>query len=98
MRSAMLRAQGRAAGADGWTWDELAALPECFWDRAAGVFEDFERKGKMPQNLCHVETVLLQKPGRPLARDAIDLRPISVAPLIVRAWAKVRAAQVMAGL
>ena len=52
----------------------------------------------MPQAFSYVETVLLQKPGKPPARDPLDLRPISVAALLARSWAKVRVAQVMQNL
>ena len=88
LRSAVKRTSLRTAcGPDGWRRDELLVLPGPLWDSLASVLRGMAASSKWHPSLVTVVTSLIPK------REHVDflkapgeLRPISVASLIFRAW------------
>ncbi|CAE6973028.1 Pol, partial [Symbiodinium sp. CCMP2592] len=77
-----------AAGLDNWSREILKCWPSVAWAHLTQLLELVERSGRWPSNLLHILVTLIPKPHG-LGPD--DLRPISIASLIYRSWASLRA-------
>ncbi len=60
-------------------------------DQVVAAGPAVQEKGRWPQQLKLALVMLLRKGGKPV--DGLQARPITVLPLVYRAWAKVRAKQ-----
>ena len=76
------------AGLDNWSRDVLKCWPGVAWTHLTQLLELVERLGRWPNNLLHILVTLIPTPHG-LGPD--DLRPISIASLIYRSWASLRA-------
>jgi len=81
----------KAGGADGLKADDWQSWPSVHWERLAQLLQMCEQQGTWPEQLLHAHVVLLSKAGKPV--DGLQARPITILPLIYRAWAKIRARQ-----
>ena len=77
-----------AAGPDGWTMDELRALPLPLLDFLASFFSVVEATGAWPPALLQATVVLIPKGDSAASPSA--LRPITVLPAPYRLWALAR--------
>jgi hypothetical protein len=80
-----------AAGADGLEAHSWAWWPAVHWDKLAQLVQRCESEGKWPEQLRLAHVALLSKGGKPVR--GLSARPITVLPLVYRAWAKIRARQ-----
>ena len=78
----------KAAGLDSWNTDAFREWPDEVWDRLCHFLTLVEKFGVWPNNLLHVLVTLIPKPH---GSGPEDLRPITLASKIYRAWATVRA-------
>ncbi len=69
----------------------MGLLAEINWNRLASLVQLCEEEGRWPELLRIAHVMLLSKGGMPV--DKLQARPITVLPLIYRAWAKIRAKQ-----
>ena len=77
-----------AGGLDGWTWNEIEALPLPWFSGLAILLELVETTGTWPQGLLDAEIVMIPKAdgdSTPLGQ-----RPLSVLPVVYRLWASLR--------
>ncbi len=81
-------AKRKAPGLDGWTVSELRLLPDELLAWIVDLFEEVERQGVWPSELCQPEGLLLPKPGD---GGPMDRRPIWLLPMLYRVWAAGRA-------
>ena len=90
LRDALQQSPCRSAsGADGWRRAELLALPCPLWDSLAEVLYGMANSGSWHPCLKTVVTTLI--PKKDTTTNPTNLRPISVASLVYRSWAKVLA-------
>ena len=61
------------------------------WNKLSQLVQLCEKRGQWPQQLKLAHVMLLSKGGKPV--DGLQARPITVLPLVYRAWAKVTAKQ-----
>ena len=83
--SAMKR--GKAPGLDGWSVEELQALPDDLLLWISEYFTAVEDAGRWPAQQCRPEGVLLPKDG---PEGADERRPIWLLPMLYRVWARGR--------
>ena len=81
----------KAAGADGLAAHDWAWWPAVHWDRLALLVQRCESEGRWPEQLRLAHVALLSKGGKPVR--GLQARPITILPLVYRAWAKIRARQ-----
>ena len=86
---------GTSAGVDGWSGDDLAALPFSVWRQLAPLFYHFETYGLVPSTWVLIRQVHLPKAGKGVrAQDnavrADALRPVSVLSAWWRLWGRGR--------
>ena len=76
-----------AGGIDGWRLFDLKRLTKRIWGLLLHLFDAIEKERRWPDELCWACTSLIPKGegGMPL-----DLRPITVTPLVYRIWAAAR--------
>ena len=76
-----------AGGLDGWTSADLKKLPGRILEQLLLMFDVVEDTGRWPAALCWASVSLIPKGegGHPL-----ELRPITITPLVYRLWAAVR--------
>jgi len=81
---------GKAAGHDGWRYDEVKVWPPALISLLAGFYGVVERTGLWPAALSTNLVALLPKgtTGEPS-----DFRPIMLLSIIYRIWAKARGKQ-----
>jgi hypothetical protein len=91
LRKVALGMGRKAAGADGLQAADWQAWPKEHWNKLAELLDLCERRGQWPQQLLQAHVVLLCKGGKPV--DKLQARPITILPLVYRAWAKIRAKQ-----
>ncbi|CAE7245912.1 pol, partial [Symbiodinium necroappetens] len=78
-----------SGGADGWTVSELKSWPDFLLQKLADLLNDVEDSGgRWPPDLLLQVVALVPKDS-----TEEDQRPITVATLVYRAWASVRARQ-----
>ncbi len=77
----------KAPVADGLQAVDWACWPRLHWGRLASLVQLCEEEGRWPELLRIAHVMLLSKGGMPV--DKLQARPITVLPLIYRAWAKV---------
>ena len=90
-RAALSMGKKKAPGADGLQAGDWTHWPKMQWDRLADLVQLCEEEGRWPELLRIAHVMLLSKGGKPV--DKLQARPITVLPLVYRAWAKVRAKQ-----
>ena len=64
----------RAPGPDDWEAEDLAKLPECWWNAAGQLWQLVLASGCIPQTWCQVKVVLIPKAGggaRPLSLTSV---------------------------
>lgn len=83
-----------AVGTDGWTRQELLALPLIFWTRLAALLTRIEICGFWPEPLMSIHHFALKKPAKPQCVPQCQIRLLLVEPIIVRTWASIRAQEV----
>ena len=76
--------KGKAAGADGWTYEHMAAWPPEVFEVLAAWLGLVERQGRWPADWAPNTVCLLPKGG---ARAVGDRRPIVLLSCVYRAWA-----------
>ena len=81
-----------AGGLDGWSPPDLKRLTNRILGLLAHLFDAIEATGQWPQELCWASISLIPK-GE--GGDPLDLRPITVTPLVYRIWAAARTKQSM---
>ena len=76
-----------AAGLDGWKPGDVKRLSSSILGFLVHLFDNIERYGRWPRSLCWASITLIPKGegGEPL-----NLRPITVTPVIYRLWAALR--------
>ena len=95
LRGAGLSMGEKAGGADGLQTADWRHWPMQHWNMLAEVVALCERLGRWPQQLLQAHVALLPKGGKPVA--GLQARPITVLPLVYRAWGKARAKQLKVG-
>ena len=88
MHSAVLAKKSTSGGLDGWTWNELKALPLSWYVCLAWVLRLVEDTGVWPDGLLDAYITMIPKTdgdSTPLGQ-----RPLCVLPVIYRLWASVR--------
>ena len=91
LRRAALSMGAKAGGADGLQTGDWVNWPIEHWIKLAQLLQLCEKLGQWPEQLKQAHVMLLSKGGQPV--DKLQARPITVLPLVYRAWAKVRAKQ-----
>jgi hypothetical protein len=87
LRNRCMKASG-THGLDGWTLEELEKLPPEWWDELAKIFDLVEKGGDWPEGLAQAAVPLIPKEvGK---TDPDQQRPITVLPVLYRAWAGLR--------
>ena len=76
---------GKAAGHDGWRYDEIKTWPQPMTSLLAGFYGVVERSGKGPSALGTMLVALLPKGT---TGDPSDFRPLMLLSVIYRIWAK----------
>ena len=82
-----------APGADGWNVRELQALSPVAIDLLTEIYNAIETLEKWPTVLCEVPIATLRK-GE--GCSPLDVRPISLTPILYRVWARTRFLQLQA--
>ena len=90
-RAALSMGSRKAGGADGLQAGDWSQWPRLHWDKLAQFVQMCEQRGQWPKQLLVAHVSLLRKGDLPV--DKLQARPITISPLIYRAWAKVRARQ-----
>ena len=95
LAKASLALAGTSAGVDGWSGDDLAALPFSVWRQLVPLFFHFETYGLVPSTWVLIRQVHLPKAGKGVrAQDnavrADALRPVSVLSAWWRLWGRAR--------
>ena len=91
LRGAGLSMGEKAGGVDGLQTADWRHWPMQHWSVLAEVVALCERHGQWPQQLLQAHVALLPKGGKPVA--GLQARPITLLPLVYRAWGKARAKQ-----
>jgi hypothetical protein len=87
LRKRCMKASG-THGLDGWTLEELEKLPPEWWVELAKIFNLVEKGGDWPEGLAQAAVPLIPKEvGK---NDPDQQRPITVPPVVYRAWAGLR--------
>ena len=82
------RLRNRAAGgADGWRVQELKKMPKCFLTPLAHIHGCIEQGAPWPAAAQQILVTLLSKKGK---ASPLNMRPISVTPLLYRLWGAAR--------
>ena len=81
-------------GADSFTPTELGFLPDAFIQSLLDIYRVIEETGKWPSQLLKSFVVFLPKEEGDI--DWKGIRPITVAPLIMRLFSRIRARQLIA--
>ena len=85
---AMKRLANRTAGgSDGWRVQELKTMPPCFLTPLAHIYTRIEHGAPWPVAAQQILVSLLSKKGKP---SPLNMRPISVTPLLYRFWGSAR--------
>ena len=81
-----------AGGLDGWKPRDIKDLTPFILSLLLYIFDEVEESGLWPRSLCWASISLIPKGegGNPL-----DLRPITVTPIVYRLWAAIRTKQCM---
>ena len=82
--------QRKASGLDGFSARLLASLPDAAVHRLAEFLACCEQQGQWPSSLTHWKVVCIPKVKGENLCGVDETRPISVAPIIYRIWAKIR--------
>ena len=76
-----------AGGADAWQVDQLQHLGQSSIKMLSILFNAIEATGTWPEQLLEIPVAALKKPT---GNTAMDIRPISLASILYRIWAKIR--------
>ena len=82
-------------GTDSWSVTELKRLPQSVVEVLLSIFNAVEDGNQWPEQLTHWKLIVLRKSGT-VDVDWTILRPISVAGMLYRIWARMRTAQFLA--
>ena len=83
---------GSMRGTDSWSISELRRLPRSLVEILLTIFDAVEGGNKWPEQLTHWKLIVLRKSSS-VEADWTVLRPISVAGMLYRLWARMRTAQ-----
>ena len=92
MLAEVVHRKGATAGSsDGWSWRELKALADSWFDGLARILSKVEDTGFWPECLLDAEIAIIPETDG----DATPLgqRPLSVLPIAYRIWASARMGQ-----
>ena len=78
---------GKAKGPDGWSPQELGALPNAWTDQLAKFYNQWEHNGHWPPAIKRSVIALIEKPG---ATTEGQLRPIGILSYVYRVWMAIR--------
>ena len=87
LHSAVLAKKSTSGGLDGWTWNELKALPLSWYVGLAWILRLVEDTGVWPDGLLDAYITMIPKTdgdSTPLGQ-----RPLCVLPVVYRLWASV---------
>ena len=87
--TSLRKISGKASGPDGWEAHLLLLLPEDHLLKLVSLLQEIERCGVWPESQVHWKVAFLPKKDGQLS--AQNYRPISVGPVLYRAWAAARA-------
>ena len=87
LRAVRRLANRAAGGSDGWRVQELEAMPPCFLTPLAHIYTCIEHGAAWPVAAQQILVSLLSKKGKP---SPLNMRPISVTPLLYRVWGAAR--------
>ena len=74
-------------GLDGWSLEDLCALPDQLLEWLADLLREVERQGRWPLLLAEGYTALIPKEGPP---GPLNMRPLTVLSMVYRLWAGIR--------
>ena len=83
----------KATGPDGISAQHLLSLPEEGWERVTQMLNRFETLQTFPAAVQHWKVVFIPKGNAPEGVSADQMRPLSVASIIYRLWARCRIKQ-----
>ena len=84
LRRALMRMHRSALGLDGWSLEELRALPDHLLEWLADLLREVKRQGRWPLRLAEGYTALIPKEGPP---GPLNTRPLTVLSTVYRLWA-----------
>ena len=87
LRRALMRMHPSALGLDGWSLEDLRALPDQLLEWLADLLREVERQGRWPLRLAEGYTALIPKEGPP---GPLNTRPLTVLSMVYRLWAGIR--------
>ena len=87
LRRALMRMHPSAPGLDGWSLEDLRALPDQLLEWLADLLREVERQGRWPLRLAEGYTALIPKEGPP---GPLNTRPLTVLSMVYRLWAGIR--------
>lgn len=93
LQAQLRRGARKAAGPDGWSGRELARAPIAWHDSLARLLRRIEEGEAWPRALTQWRQAHIPKEDSPADAGIGAMRPISVAPVVYRAWASARIAQ-----
>ena len=80
---------GKAVGVDDWAGEELRLWPPTLVAALAAFLRTVETAGRWPAAFSFAEVVLIPKPGADPDLP-LQLRPITLLPVVYRLWARLR--------
>ena len=83
----------KATGPDGISAQHLLTLPDDGWERITQMLSRFETLQTFPSAVQHWKVVFIPKGNAPEGVSADQMRPISVASILYRLWARCRIKQ-----
>ncbi|CAL1167402.1 unnamed protein product [Cladocopium goreaui] len=83
----------KATGPDGISAQHLLTLPDDGWERITQMLNRFETLQTFPSAVQHWKVVFIPKGNAPEGVSADQMRPISVASILYRLWARCRIKQ-----
>ena len=77
LQRALMRMHPSALGLDGWSLEDLRALPDQLLEWLADLLREVERQGRWPVRLAEGYMALIPKEGPP---GPLNTRPLTVSP------------------
>ena len=84
LRRALMRMHPSALGLDGWSLEDLCALPDQLLELLADLLREVERQGRWQLRFAEGYTALIPKEGPP---GPLNTRPLTVLSMVYRLWA-----------
>ena len=86
--SAVASQKKSSPGTDGWSGQEISALPPQFWDKFALIAERWLQAGELPEALLQARTIFLPKDSKTKdgCIEPMHCRPITILSVFWRVW------------